>query len=154
MPLTPLLHKNYLMMIRTSVGSRMFGSYFVRDGKRTRDILENGRLSCAAYVSWILYHFNLLKEPHVTVSGTIRDLKRSGWRTTRRPIAGDILVWEGIRYADGLHRHIGFFLGNRQAASNSPRTWHPVIHHWTFGMRKGKPARKIETMFTHPRLRG
>ena len=155
MPITPLLRESYLVMIRKSVGSRLFQSFIARDEKRSRDILENGRLSCAAFVSWILHHFGLIAEPHATVNGTVEDLAASGWKHISRPRPGAVLLWSGIRYPDGeMHRHIGFFLGGKTAVSNSTATRRPVRHHWTFGAKKGAPRRPVENIFFHPMLAG
>jgi hypothetical protein len=154
MPITPLLRETYFAMIRKSAGSRMFQTLIARDGKHDRDILENGKLSCAAYVSWILHHFGFIKDPHATVNGTLKDMRASGWQRIRKPTPGCVLLWEGIRYPDGeTHRHLGFFLGGTRAISNSALARVPVFHHWTFGRKGNRPIRRIKSMYSHPLLR-
>ena len=91
-----LLKDSYLKTLENSVGNKLFRNlYFDINGKRT-DILKNGVLSCAAFVSWILKNFDLIKERHATVDGTMKDLKKSGWYKIEKPKLGSILVWEEI----------------------------------------------------------
>ena len=54
-----LLKDSYLKTLENSVGNKLFRNlYFDINGKRT-DILKNGVLSCAAFVSWILKNFKI-----------------------------------------------------------------------------------------------
>ncbi len=150
---TPLLFPTYLTTIRGSLGTRMFQHLFATVDGAVKDIARNGTLSCALFVSSLLHRFQLLAEPHATVSGTLKDLRRSGWRRIRTPRPGCVIHWSGITYADGsVHEHLGFYLGNQQAVSNSSVQRVPVRHHWTYGNRKGKPARPVRALYWHPRL--
>jgi len=73
-----ILVKTYLAAIENSVGSKMFRNLYAKVNGKNKDITENGNLSCALYVSSLLYLFKLIKDIHATVSGTLGDLKRSG----------------------------------------------------------------------------
>lgn len=136
-----LTRQNYLQTIKNSVGTKMFrNSYASVDGKK-EDITKNGELSCALYVSSILKLFDLIKEKHTTVNGAVSDMLKNGWHQTKKPMLGDILIWEE---KDG-HQHIGFYVGNYKAISNSSEKRAPSVHHYTFGQRK----RKITQILTH-----
>ena len=68
-----ILYDSYLHAIKNSVGSNLFRNlYAYVDGKKM-DILENGNLSCANFVSSILYSYKLIGGKHATVDGTVRD---------------------------------------------------------------------------------
>jgi len=69
---TVLRFQTYLGMIRGAVGSRMFRHLWaIVDGKKT-NIVRNGELSCAMFVSTILHHAQLIAEPHEMVRGQSR----------------------------------------------------------------------------------
>ncbi|MFZ2803851.1 MAG: hypothetical protein WA001_01375 [Patescibacteria group bacterium] len=144
--IVPLLRESYLAAIKNSASSKTFKNFFATvDGKR-QDILKDGKLSCAFFVSFVLFHFGLLKKPHTTVEGTVKDMENSGWEKTRMSRPGNVLVWEAENDDDSeRHAHIGFDLGNGKAISNSSKKRMPVIHSRTFG---GK--RKIVAMYQHP----
>ena len=141
-----LTFASYLATIKNAAGAKIYrNSYALVDGRR-RDLAQNGRLSCGLFVSSVLLHFRLIKEPHLTVNGTIKDLKNSGWKKTRRPKPGCVLVWEADEESLG-HEHVGFYLGQNKAISNSSRTRTPVIHHWTYGIRNGRPKRRVLAIY-------
>ncbi len=145
-----LLYDTYITAIKNSVGSKMFrNSYAKIEGKKI-DILQNGKLSCAFYVSFVLVPFRLIKELHATVSSTIKDLMTSGWKAIKKPKVGSILVWEEIDFGkNDKHKHIGFYIGDKEAVSNSRNKKTPIKHHWTFG---GK--RKVEMILWNSNLDG
>jgi hypothetical protein len=154
MPMSIDVNSSYLAAVRDSVGSRMFRHLYAFDeqGKRS-DILRDGRLSCAYYVAFILYHFKLINEPHATVVSTIKDMEKHGWTTVDVPEAGDVLVWEpSIEHVeDESHEHIGFYVGNERAVSNSSKKSEIVEHDWTFGVdNEGNPNRKVIRILRPP----
>lgn len=138
-----LAEENYRAMIRSAAGTAMFRSLYARSGRKKKDILRNGELSCAYFVSSLLRQFGYIRELHATVNGTVRDLLKSGHRprSANRPKLGDVLVWGPSRDSYG-HEHIGFSLGGAWAVSTSAARRCVVRHHWTY---RGK--RKILAVF-------
>jgi hypothetical protein len=134
--------RSLFALIKNSLGSKFFRSLYFFDGKRSRDILENGRLSCAFYVSVILRILGLIKECHTTVNGLIEDMENSGWQKVAKLQKGAVIVWEE---KDG-HKHIGFYLGNNKAASNSSKKKSPLIHSANY------QNRKLIAIYTHNEL--
>ena len=150
----PLLFETYLAVVKNSVGANVWRNFYADVGGRRQDIMRNGDLSCAFFVSSVLALFGFIRKPHGTVAGTIGDMERSGWRKLRKPKAGSVLVWVELRGARGeTHKHIGFYVGGGKAVSNSSMRRCPVMHHWTFGVKNGKPKRKIEAIFWNKKLR-
>lgn len=148
------VNSSYLAAMRDSVGSHLFRHLYAVDDHGTRtDILQNGRLSCAYFVAFILYHFQLIKTPHATVASTVKDLEEHGWSIVDTPEEGDVLVWEPstAHVEDAMHEHIGFYAGNERAISNSSTTGEIVEHDWTYGIdNKGNPNRKITKILRRP----
>jgi hypothetical protein len=150
---TPLLFPTYLSLIEGAVGSAMFQhSYALVDGVE-KDILEDGDLSCAFFVSSILTITRLSKEIHATVSGTIRDIESFGWVNIDAPRVGAVLVWEPKEQARGPHEHIGFCVSDTEAISNNWETQVPARHHITYGTNSdGSPVRNLTAIYWHPLL--
>lgn len=146
-----LTYQNYLQMIKTSTGSRMFQQLYVLDNGKKKDILRNGELSCAYYVSSILKIFDLISRPHATVKGTIEDIIKNGWRETKKLKPGNILIWQEKKFPDGsINQHIGFYFDKQKAISNNFKERMPLVHHFTYGQTKlGQPKRKIIKILTH-----
>lgn len=159
MQITILKSKNYLEFIRNAArgSNHMFRNLYANVDGVKRDILEGGRLSCAFFVSSMIYMQNcawptkLVKEIHTTVSGLENDLQKSGWRELKKPKSGAVLIWEKQKFNDGsFHRHVGFYVGGKVAISNHTGKRFPVEHHYTFGvMKDGTPVRKIEKILWH-----
>ena len=154
----PLLAETYLAVIENSVSSKTWQHlYAIINGQKT-DIMRNGDLSCAFFVSSILTQFNLIEKIHGTVAGTIFDLEKSGWQKLKKiPTAikpGSVLVWEAkIGKTGESHKHIGFYLGNDQTVSNSSKTGQIAKHHFTFGSKTGQPMRAIESVWVNKKLK-
>lgn len=145
---TPLFYQTYLAVINNSQGASLWRNFYAKVNGRETDITQNGNLSCAFFVSTLLVTFSLIKRIHATVKGTIKDLKKSGWRMIKNPRKGSILIWEAKKEDDGKsYEHIGFYMGDKTAISNSSRVGKPVLHHWTFGVKNGAPVRKIKAIF-------
>lgn len=148
------VNSSYLAAIRNSVGSHMFRHLYAVDEQGNRsDILQNGRLSCAYYVAFILYHFQLIKQPHATVTSTVKDIEGHGWTVVDSPEVGDVLLWEpSIEHVEGeSHEHLGFYIGDERAVSNSSTSGEIVEHDWTFGVdNEGNPNRKITKILRRP----
>lgn len=152
MTLTLLHRETYLSLIKESIGSKMFRTSWALVGGTKKDILKNGLLSCAFYASSVLVIAGLLPRVHATVAGTVRDMESSGWKKVSRPRPGDVLVWEGADTRDGIHTHIGFYVGKNSAVSNSSTKGVPLRHHWTFGAKGKKPVRRVTAIFRSPKL--
>lgn len=148
-----LLHETYMAMIHGAVGSHMFRQLWATvDGKKT-NIVRNGELSCAMFVSTILHHAQLIAEPHAMVSGTIADMKKSGWVRIARPKVGAVVRWGAVLYGDGeRHEHIGFVVGGSKAISNSARSRTPREHHLTFGTKGSRTYRPVTEIWWHKKL--
>lgn len=152
-PVTILIPETYRQVIANSLDTRLFRHLFANVNGQQQDILRNGELSCAFYVSTILRLFDLIQEGHATVDGLIKDLEKSGWKKISRPKVGCVLLWDHIVYPDGQsHRHVGFYVGSQQAISNSAAFGVPRKHHWTYGQLKGQPKRKVTGMYSHPKI--
>lgn len=138
----------YLSMIEGSVNSRAYLHQWARVGKTMTDIANNGGVSCAFFVSFILSGFGYISGIHATVSGLVRKLESSGFEKVRTPKKGAIIVWETKQQPTGPHAHIGFWLSNTEAISNHPQKGVPKVHHPTFGVNKfGEPKRKIVAFY-------
>lgn len=130
-----LLFDSYIKMIKNSVGTRMFrNAYFVKDNKKI-DVLKNGDLSCAVFVSSILKLFGLISVPHATVKGTIKDLEKNGWKKIKELKIGAVLHWD-LNPESKKHEHLGFYIGNNKAVSNSSQKRMPIVHHCTYNNRR------------------
>ncbi|HUY62305.1 MAG TPA: hypothetical protein VMV50_00710 [Candidatus Paceibacterota bacterium] len=142
-----------MAVVRNSVGTRMFRNFYAKVNGKDTDIMRDGDLSCAFFVSSVLSMFDLVKSVHGTVAGTIRDLEKSGWKEARTARAGDVIVWEPMLDERGeRHSHIGFALGNGLAVSNASASGVPVRHSMTFGLRNGRPKRRITAMYRAQKL--
>jgi len=156
-PTVTILKKQTLLgMIEGSEGSKMFRHLYAEVGDEERDILRDGQVACAYYVSTILSmpNFGLLKAPHATVEGLIRGLEAAGWVEASTPSCrGDVIVWERAAQAGGeKHLHAGFYLGGEEAMSHVDETRTPKRHDVTFGQFEGTPVRKIVAIYTHASL--
>ncbi len=148
----PLLFNSYLAAIKNSVNTKIFKNFYTEINGRELDIMENGGLSCAFFVSSILTIFGLIKKIHGTVDGVVADLKKSSWKKIAKPKIGSVLVWQEKMFADGPHKHIGFYVGHNQAVSNSHKLKTPIIHYWTFGRKNSKTYRQVEAIYWHKKL--
>lgn len=144
--------RTLLKIVLAHVGSTAFRSLYMKHGRRSVDICRNGELSCAFFVSAVLRNVNLLADQHATVSGTIRDLRASGWKQIETPRPGAVIVWSPITYRDGeSHAHIGIAVSHTTAVSTSVRTKTPVRH--AIGRAaNGHGTRTIASIWWHPDL--
>lgn len=132
-------------MAKNSLGSKMFQTLLAEREKEKVNILKGGDVSCAYFVSILLKIFDLVETPHATVSGLEKDLLKSGWSKTQDMLPGTILIWESAKQAeDEAHEHVGIYIGNDKAISNSYKELTPVEHHVTFDTK-----RKVRAIYTH-----
>lgn len=144
----PLLFDSYLAVIENSVGTNMFRNFYAKVNGRKTDVTIDGVRSCAFFVSAILMIFGLIKEVHRTYQRVVEDMEESGWYRIKKPRIGAVLVWERKKMGGKWFGHIGFYIGRREAVSNSTPARVPKRHHWTFD---GK--RKVKEIWWHRRLR-
>lgn len=155
-PRVPVIdvRRTLLSMVNGSVGSTAFRQLFIKQKNRSVDILRNGELACAFFVSSILFGLRLLREPHATVAGTLRDMRASGWKRIRAARSGAVVLWKSIRYDDGeTHAHLGFVVSRTQAVSTSFVSRRVAKHHLTYGRPGQKTYRQIESIWWHPKLK-
>ena len=147
--------KNYLAMIENAAKGEnwMFRNFYIIQDGVERDALENGGLSCAAFVSSILYLQNPLLDaiqtPHwisstrATVASLQKDMLQNGWVEIKELRPGSVLIWEKRE-----HDHAGFCVSQTEAVSNDSQGagW-PWRHDITYN-----GARKIEKILWHPAL--
>jgi hypothetical protein len=135
--------KTLFKLIENSIGSNLFrNNYFFVDGK-SKDLLENGDLSCAFYVSSILYLLKLIKDIHTTVQGTIKDMQESGWYEIKKPQKGAVILWDKNKKG---HYHLGFYWDKNKAVSNVSPKKSPNFHPLNY------QGRKILAFYYHKEL--
>lgn len=118
-----LYYESLLAMVRNSVGSRLFNTFYVQlsDGT-TIDAFDDGKASCAAFVSGLLVMAGKLDGFHGTVDQTVAGLEKTQWGQlssvqlqTVKPL--DVLVWEAVQLEGTDYRHIGFAIGEMAGLS-------------------------------------
>ncbi|HPN67469.1 MAG TPA: peptidoglycan amidohydrolase family protein [bacterium] len=138
-----ILHRdNYLSAIINAVFSTQYRNLWVIDNEIKIDILQDGKLSCAVFVSSILKLFGLIDEQRATVESAVIAMIKYGWQEidVNDIQPGDVIVWNKRTGKDGeTHGHIGFYVGEEKAISNSVKLRKIVQHGWDYGGR-----RKIE----------
>ena len=152
MPLKPCKKKNYLAMIENAAKGQnwMFRNFYVTEDGIEKDVLSDGRWSCAAFVSSVLCLNKLIGDVHANVGSTERDMLASGWYEIKDLRPGAVLIWEKrLGDDDGEpHAHNGFYVGGDMAISNSSKqTGFPWKHHYTYDN-----TRKIEKIYWHSAL--
>ncbi len=147
---------SYFKTIENSVGSNIFRNLYYRIGRKVIDVLDDGDLSCATYVTTILYIFDLIKERHTTVIETIKDISKSGWYEIKKPRKGALILWGYKKKDDGTqgkHRHVGFYINRKTAISNDSSTRVVAQHHPTFGkFPNGEVRREILAYYWNDKL--
>lgn len=152
----PEVFRSYIHAIENSVGSNLFRNLYFRINDKAVDVLEDGDLSCANYVTAILYLFDLIKKRHTTVTGTVEDILKSGWYEIKKPQKGALILWDFKKKSDGTqgkNRHVGFYIDKETAISNSSSKRIIARHHPTFGtFSNGKAKRDILAYYWHDNL--
>ncbi len=150
------LLRSYTASIKNSVGTDLFRQLYFHIGDTSIDVLEDGDLSCATYVTGILYLFDLIQERHTTVVSTIEDMKQSGWYEIEQPRTGAVILWDFKKGDDGTqgkHRHVGFYINDKLAVSNDSATRVVAAHHPTFGTdENGDARRRVLAYYWNDRL--
>ena len=138
--------ETYLKNIEDSVGSEQFRSLFAqREGGEVKDILEDGNLSCAYFVSSVLCLFDMIDKKRATVR-SLKIFVESDERWDKVSLAevepGDLVFYTGREFTPGnTHAHVGFVINNHEAVSTSDQTkavakhplkYHPVESVWRY----------------------
>ena len=153
--ITLLKKETLLAMIEGSLGTKMFRHLYAIVGGEERDLLQDGQLSCAFYVSKMLVMNDLLPSSHATLAGLERTLEASSeWQKTEELTPGCLVVWEPWELGEnGPHGHVGFYIGGEEVVSHKDDACAPTKHHYTYGVKDdGSPKRKIVAIYTHPIL--
>ena len=117
--------ENFLLCVQNSIGTQIFRSYLDKDGN---DVLKNGDLSCAYFLSSILLLHGLIDRAHFTVPGTLFAMENSGWYTIKTLKKGCIVVWGSVHQNGADHKHLGVYIGDQQAISNRSSLGMPGEH--------------------------
>ena len=119
--------KNYLKFIENSIGTHTFRNlYMVDDTLAEFDAANNGQKSCALFVTGILKMYNRIDNLHSTALGTMKYITESNdWSQTSVPAIGDLIYWDKTDITTG---HVGFYMGENTAISNSDQDGFPVKH--------------------------
>lgn len=156
-----LKKKSYLAMIRNAVRgeTHLFRNLYALVDGVEQDILRDGQVSCAVFVSAVLYLQNASLEfegkprwisyTHATVPSTEKDMERNGWIQIPDLREGAVITWAPVTYEDGVsHTHIGFYVGEDRAISNaSNAAGIPAEHSATYD-----GTRAIDRIWWHPVL--
>ena len=148
-----LWFESYLKAVEGSVDSNLFRTFLVEDGGKTKDVFNDGELSCGSHVSAILALFDQQDKAHATVSSTVKDLERHNWQKLDPESTlelGDVIVWEDIEFTEEpgvLHPHIGFYVGNGEAVSNNYKVGTPQRHPVGSGTRAIKAVYRGQEQF-------
>ncbi|MDP2934257.1 MAG: peptidoglycan amidohydrolase family protein [bacterium] len=151
-----LKYESYLKMIKNSAGSKMFRNLYLEINGKKIDATQNGKYSCAFFVSNVLLIWGLISEGHASVLSTIKDMEGNGWKkipkSKIRP--GDVIVWDKEKSSDNSyfyskeHYHNGFYIGAKKAISNSSNgKGVPIIHNWNYNNK-----RKIIAVYRYPKF--
>lgn len=149
--------KNMMTCINNSIGTHMFKNYFYKKSENDKetDVLINGDLSCAYYVSTILLIFSLIDRPHFRVDSTISAMEKHGWVKINKLKVGCIIIWEPIHQNGESHYHIGFYIGDGQAISNRSSLGMPgehALHYSGLDKENNKKKAEIHSLYWHPDL--
>jgi len=117
--------ENFLLSVRNSIGSQLFRSYLNEEGT---DVLKDGDLSCAYFISSILCLHRLIDRPHFTVPGTLFAMEKAGWYQIKTLRTGCIIVWGSVHQNGADHKHLGVYIGEQQAISNRSSLGMPGEH--------------------------
>lgn len=147
------LYNTYIAAIKNSIGTKMFQNLYITENGKKVDAAGGGEFACATFASSVLVITdNLIDKTHATVEKTLKDMQKNDWYKIEEPREGAVLIW--APWAKSDRWHIGFYIGNEKAISNDGTdTKTPQEHHWTYGKKNGKPARKVVSIWWNDRLR-
>lgn len=139
-----------------SVGTAQYRTLYRRMPDGTLDdVIDNGDLGCAYFVSSMLSAFGLISHGvHTTVRMTLSDMQESGWIEVGDPEPGSVVLWGEKHGDDGRpHFHMGICVDPTHAIEHSAITKSPrKIGITELKMPDGSPRPPI-AYFVHPKLR-
>ncbi len=135
-----------LAQVKGAIGSKQYQHLYA--GEENKDIVKNGELSCAYFVSSVLHNLELVKSAHATVESTVKDMEKKGWVEINIPQPGAVIVW----VAKNGHKHIGVYTKRFRAISNSEKRRVPIEHDWQYGLEGSKNYRAVEKIYWHEEL--
>ena len=142
----PLFFDNYISVIKNSVGTEMFRNWYCTvDGVKT-EVLGDGNLSCPLYLTGVLKIFDLVHETQITVHRALKEMETSGWKEITKPQLGAVIVWGEKLGETGIHKHMGFYLGENLAVSTNDKAKKVITHPLDY--------RPILNYLWHPKLDG
>lgn len=162
-----LLKENYLTMINNAAKGHnfMFRNFFIVQDDIKKDALEDGGISCAVFVSSVLYLHNSLLEflkkehwikfTHANVPSTTKDMLDCGWYEINELRPGAVIIWEKRLGRDDniWHEHNGFCISEIEAISNDSKgSKLPFRHGINNPSSVDSEFRKIEKIYWHPEL--
>jgi hypothetical protein len=143
-----LTFKTMMKVVENSVGTNMFRNFYAHVDGVEQDVMRDGELSCAFFVSSILTMFGMIERIHGTVDGTVHDMVAQGWKKIDTMETGAVIVWEALIDGSGeKHKHIGFVVGENTAISNNSIIKVPFKH--SIDMSESGKPRKIEAIYTN-----
>lgn len=147
-----LRKETYIKMIENAVGTRLFNSLIVKEQDTVRDLLNDGEYSCAVFTSSVLLLNQKAARTRTTVNNLETDLLASDQfqqvSVGSAVQAGDVVLWEKVRYEDGSeNRHIGFALSDSEAVSTNYIQKCVVRHPLLTNIENTGEVRKIERIF-------
>ena len=129
-----LRKETYLKAIENSPGTKLFNSLLIRfkDSGKTVDILDDGELSCAFFVSSVLF----LMQAVVKSCSTVQSLKKlidasPDWFSIvpEKAESGDVVFYKKSLIEDGTESaHVGFVFGESDAISTDYITKSVIRH--------------------------
>ena len=142
---------SYMAFTKNSVGSKSWSQYYADiDGVKT-EIVQDGNLACAYFVSSVLRIFNLIERVHMTVPRTVADMKESGWAEIDKARPGAVVVYDDAHFSNGSFPHIGICTSGETAISNNYKAGTPIEHNIVITNEDGS-ERKIVGYYWHSQL--
>ncbi len=121
-----LVKKSYLAMVRNAAKGEnyMFQNKYALVNGVEQDITDGGSLSCAFFLSAVLYINKLIKDMHANMAGLEKDLEASGWVQISQTREGAVVVWEPRaplkeRSYEPTQLHAGISVGGGRVVSNA-----------------------------------
>lgn len=146
------LRESLLATLHDSVGTHMFRRLYRDKDGTAEDVIHNGDLACAYFVSTVLMMYGLISDGvHTTVRETLEDMHRCGWTRVTEPELLAVVVWgEKVGDDGNRHFHIGICTDGEYAVEHSAVTKSPrIIPINGLTMPDGSPRTAI-AFYVHP----